>query len=117
MTDDCMRNYRERLGGFFYPFLANVELGNISAKENTNQLVDAFIIFNSQEVGMDKELTGNKESHVLQSDSRVIFAADAALHAVENHFKDVSDTDYWQSLRLQRAALKAALAALDVMPN
>lgn len=45
MEDGCMSNYRERLAEFFYPFLANVELGNISALNNTRELVDAYMSY------------------------------------------------------------------------
>lgn len=41
-----MREYRRRLAGFFYPFLANVELGNISAEEGIRSLIDAFMSYN-----------------------------------------------------------------------
>ncbi|MGL9721776.1 hypothetical protein [Symbiopectobacterium sp.] len=49
MQNDDMKEYRRKLGEFFYPFLGNVELGNVSALENTTNLIDAFINFN--EVG------------------------------------------------------------------
>ena len=39
---------REKLVEFFYPFIGNVELGNISASEATHALVDAFIHFSNQ---------------------------------------------------------------------
>lgn len=47
MSKEEMTEYRRKLGEFFYPFLGNVELGNISASENTKLLVDAFISFNA----------------------------------------------------------------------
>lgn len=46
MSKEQITEYRRKLGEFFYPFLGNVELGNISASENTKHLVDAFIGFN-----------------------------------------------------------------------
>ncbi|MGG2143292.1 hypothetical protein [Symbiopectobacterium sp. RP] len=46
MQNDDMKEYRRKLGEFFYPFLGNVELGNVSALENTTTLIDAFINFN-----------------------------------------------------------------------
>lgn len=49
MSKEQMTEYRRKLGEFFYPFLGNIELGNISALENTKLLVDVFISFN--EVG------------------------------------------------------------------
>ncbi|WP_163826860.1 hypothetical protein [Proteus vulgaris] len=45
MDKEKENEYRERLLEFFYPFLANVELGNISATENAENLVNAFISF------------------------------------------------------------------------
>ena len=39
---------REKLVEFFYPFIGNVELGNISASEATHALVDAFILYSQQ---------------------------------------------------------------------
>ncbi|HCD6065356.1 TPA: hypothetical protein NDT40_002805 [Klebsiella oxytoca] len=61
---------------------------------------------------MSKEAEENKEVHVLHSNNRIIFAADMALSALEEHFKDISETDYWHSIKLQRAALETALASL-----
>ncbi|QZN94140.1 hypothetical protein [Symbiopectobacterium purcellii] len=49
MQNDDMKEYLTKLGEFFYPFLVNVELGNVSALENTTNLINAFINFN--EVG------------------------------------------------------------------
>lgn len=46
MQDDDMIEYRNKVGDFFYPFLANVELGNVSAAQNTGNLIAAFINFN-----------------------------------------------------------------------
>jgi hypothetical protein len=48
MQHNAMEEFRKKLGEFFYPFLGNVELGNISASENINNLIDAFIIFNER---------------------------------------------------------------------
>ncbi|EJD6583247.1 hypothetical protein M0L63_RS17540 [Providencia rettgeri] len=45
MEKEKENEYRKRLLEFFYPFLANVELGNISATENAENLVNAFINF------------------------------------------------------------------------
>ncbi|HHZ8506541.1 TPA: hypothetical protein ACWL6U_004091 [Morganella morganii] len=55
---------------------------------------------------------GCSNSPSLQSGNIVILAADAALAAVRAHFAEQMEADYWETVRYQKAALKAALASL-----
>ncbi|HDL8567111.1 TPA: hypothetical protein PXS11_001011 [Yersinia enterocolitica] len=48
----------------------------------------------------------------IQSKSRIIYAADAAMSAVENSFPDFIESDHYLYRKLARAALQSALAAL-----
>lgn len=76
MTHEKMNEYRKKLGEFFYPFLANVELKNISAVENTESLIDAFIAFNANgyfaQPHLDDDVEKNTDSNELLEFSKTI---------------------------------------------
>lgn len=72
MTDKEMNAYRKKLGAFFYPFLANVELKNISAVENTEKLIDTFIAFNANGYFAQTCLTGTTSPDVDKSRQQTI---------------------------------------------